>query len=259
MNVVATSYFDSYANYQIGYDIIETDRYNGKYKVRVYGVLNVTGYNISWSSGSARVGDASTGIGTSYSRGSYTLVQRDYDVYCDSSGNASLWFDGAINTTYKSGSCSGTAYFPHLARYPKLVSGSDFMDNTNPVYTITAYGDYSIRVKIEAGGNTQLITRDLASKNSQTYTLVLTDSERETLRNLMTGDTLAVRETVCAMNGNTELSVSYKDYTMTKSNRGARILVNGTWKEAIPYVGVNGQWKEAVTYIGVNNQWKEGI
>lgn len=135
----------------------------------------------------------------------------------------------------------------------------NFKDTENPTLDITAYNTYPLRVKLEAGGNPQLITRDLTGKGSQSYTIELTQEERDTLRSLMTGDYLNVRETVCAMSGNTELSASYKDYKMTKGNRGARILVNGTWKEAIPYVGVNGQWKEAISYIGVNGTWKEGI
>lgn len=260
MNVVGTSYFDTWANYQVGYDLLSTSVSGGYHTIRVYGVLNVTGNNISWSSGSARVSDNTVGIGTWYGRGSYTLVSKDINVYCDSSGNASIYVDGAINTSYKSGSCGGTAYLPHINRYPVLNSGSNFTDKTNPVYNITAYNSYALRVKIEAGGNTQLITRDLSSRGSQTYTLVLTDEERKTLRRLSPdGKTLAVRETVCAMSGSTELSVSYKDYTMTITKRPMKIRINGAWKEAYPYVRVNGEWKESIPHIKVNGTWKEGI
>ena len=131
-------------------------------------------------------------------------------------------------------------------------------DKTNPVFNITAYGTYPLRVKLEAGGNTQLITRDLSSRGSQTYTLVLTNEERKTLRRLSpNGKTLAVRETVCAMSGNTELSVSYKDYTMTIVKKPIKVMRNGTWVNAFPYVRVNGEWKEAKTYMRVNGSWKE--
>ena len=141
-----------------------------------------------------------------------------------------------------------------------LDSGSNFTDETNPVYKITAYGAFPIRVKLEAGGNPQLITRDLSTRDSTTYTLVLTDAERQTLKQLSSdGKTLAVRETVCAMSGNTELSFSYKDYTMTINQKYIKVRVNGTWKDAVPYVRVNGQWKEAKPYIRVNGTWKEGI
>ena len=219
MNVLGTSYFDNYANYQVGYDLLSTNTAGGYHTIRVYGVLNVTGNSIGWSSGSARVYDATVGIGTWYGRGSYTLVSKDINVYCDNAGNCSVYIDGAINTTYKSGSCGGTAYLPKINRYPVLNKGSNFTDESNPVYNITAYGTFALRVKIEAGNNPQFITRNLSSRNSQTYTLELTEEERNKLRALTpNNNSLKVRETVCAMNGNTEVAVSYKDYTMTIVN-----------------------------------------
>ena len=145
-----------------------------------------------------------------------------------------------------------------IARYPVLNSGSNFTDRTNPVFNITAYNTYSIRVKLEAGGNSSLITRNLTSKGSQTYTLVLTDEERKLLRSKSSdGKTLAVRETVCAMNNGSEISWSYKDYTMTIVRKPVKVMKDGSWVNAFPYVRVNGDWKEAKPYIRVNGSWKE--
>lgn len=59
------------------------------------------------------------------------------------------------------------------------------------------------------------------------------------------------------MSGNTELSVSYKDYTMTIVKKPIKVMRNGTWVNAFPYVRVNGQWKEAKPYMRVNGTWKE--
>ena len=156
--------------------------------------------------------------------------------------NASASASGTINVTHNNdGSLSGYAYasfnkggtssytpytsgvttdwtaLTTIARYPTLVSGSNFTDIQNPVFNISNPDTtHTVRVKIEAGGNTQLITRDLRVGFSGTYTLELTEAERNTLRALTPNSkTLAVRETVCAMNGNTELSASFKEYTMT--------------------------------------------
>lgn len=256
-NVVGTTYLNG-CNYQVGYDLLETKQAEGYHRIRTYGVLNVTNNYISWSRGTARVWDNTVSIGTYYSKGSYTLVSKDVDVYCDSQGRCSVYIDGSLNTTFVSGSTGGTAYLPDIPRYPVLNSGSNFTDRTNPVYNITAYGAYPLRVKIEAGGNTQLITRDLSSRGSQTYTLVLTNEERKTLRRLSPdGKTLAVRETVCAMSGSTELSASFKDYTMTIVKKPVKVMRNGTWVNAFPYVRVNGEWKEAKPYMRVNGSWKE--
>ena len=239
--------------------MLSTNTAGGYHTIRVYGVLNVTNNYIAWSSGSAMVNDNTVGIGTYYGKGSYTLVSKDYIVYCDSQGHASTWVYGSLNTTFVSGSTNGTAYLPDIQRYPILTSGKDFKDNENPVFNITAFGTYPIKVKLEAGGNASLITRNLTSKNSQTYTLELTDAERAALRELMTGDSLNVRYTVCALQNGNEISWSYKDYKMIKGSHYVKVRVNGVWKDAIPYIRVNGTWKEAVPYIRVNGTWKEGI
>lgn len=211
--------FDTYASYELSYDLLSQNIQSNYSTVRLYGTLHVTGNYVSWSSGSASVHTESGGIGTYYSRGDYLLIQRDFTFYHDNNGNFSSWIGGSISTTYKSGSTGGTMTLPKINRYPVLNSGTNFTDEGNPVYNITAYGTFPLRVKIEAGGNSQLIVRNLATKNSQTYTLELTNEERQTLRNLIpNSNSLKVRETVCAMSGNTELNVSYKDYTMTMVN-----------------------------------------
>ena len=120
-------------------------------------------------------------------------------------------------TPYSSGVTTDWTALTKIDRYPTLVSGSNFTDIQNPVYNISNPDTtHTVRVKIEAGGNTQLITRNLSVGFNGTYTLELTEAERNTLRALTPNSkTLAVRETVCAMNGNTELSANFKDYTMT--------------------------------------------
>lgn len=225
------------------------------------GAYSFWGYNNFgriWVEGAERTSGSTTAAVNAW--GDTYICSWTGDIYHNGDGSKIVAVGWAIDSGY-AGGCSNDVSFAltKINRYPVLNSGMNFKDTENPTLDITAYNTYPLRVKLEAGGNAQLITRNLTNKESQKYTIELTQEERDTLRGLMTGDTLPVRETVCAMSGNTELSASFKDYTMTRGNRGARILVNGTWKEAIPYVGVNGQWKEAITYIGVNNQWKEGI
>ena len=197
--------------------------------------------------------------------------------------NASAAAQGTINVTHNSdGNLSGYAYayftkggtssytpnsggvtnnwtaLTKINRYPVLSSGMNFTDRTNPTLGITAYGTYPIRVKLEAGGNSSLVTRDLTSKNSQSYTIQLTDAERKLLRSKSTnGKTVVVRETVCAMNGNTELSWSYGDYIMNIVRKPVKVMRDGSWVNAFPYVRVNGEWKEVKPYIRDNGSWKE--
>lgn len=136
------------------------------------------------------------------------------------SGYAYAYFAKGGSSAYAPASSGLTTDWTPLtaiARYPTLTSGSNFTDIQNPIYNISNPAAlYNVRVKLEAGGNTQLIIRDLPSNYRGTYTLELTESERNTLRALSPNSkTLAVVETVCAMSGNTELNASYKSYTMT--------------------------------------------
>lgn len=218
MIVVGTAYLNG-CNYQVGYDLLSQDTANNSSRVRFYGVLNVTNNYISWSRGTASVRNTSVGIGTYYSKGSYTLVTEEVTIYHNGNGDFGENLTGSLNTTFVSGTASGYYSLPHINRYPILTSGSNFSDEENPTLNFTSYGTFPIRVKLEVGSNTQLITRDLSNKNAKSYTIELTDEERETLRALTpNSNELTVRETVCAMNGNTELNYSYKDYKMTIVN-----------------------------------------
>lgn len=220
MNVVGTVYLNG-CNYQVGYDLLSQNTADNYSTVRFYGVLNVTNNYISWSRGTASVWGASSGLGTRYNRGSYTVVQQDANLYHDNNGNYSATLSGTLSTTFVSGTATGNFSLPKINRYPVLQSGQNFTDEENPTIKFTSYGTFPLRAKLEAGGNTQLIVRDLPSKTATSYTFELTDEEREKLRKLIpTSNSLQVTETICAMSGNKELSASPKVYTMT--------LVNGT-------------------------------
>ena len=244
--------------YALSYDLLSQSTANNTSTIRVYGVLKLPVY-ISWSRGSASVHTSSFGLATYYGAGNHTIGSVDITVGHNSDGTGSVYVGGSISTSYlMNGSCGGTIYLPKINRYPTLNSGSNFTDRTNPVFNITAYGTYPLKVKLEAGGNTNLITRNLTSKNSQTYTLQLTDAERKLLRSKSTnGKTVVVRETVCAMSGSTELSWSYGDYIMNIVRKPVKVMRDGSWVNAFPYVRVNGEWKEVKPYIRDNNSWKE--
>jgi uncharacterized lipoprotein YehR (DUF1307 family) len=132
-----------------------------------------------------------------------------------------------------SGSVStGWVELTKIARYSTISTADNFNDEGNPKITFTnpSGGYFSLRAKIEAGGNTQLIIRDL-SKTATSCTFELTENERNLLRNLCTtSNSLGVKFTICCMNGNTELSASYLDRTMTIVN-GNPIFNDFTYKD----------------------------
>lgn len=177
-----------------------TSTYTGQ-TVSVSGTINVTHNNDGNLSGYAF---------TTFTQGSSS------GGYCPSSGSVS----------------TGWVALTKIARYSTISTADNFNDEGNPTMTFTnpSGGYFSLRAKIEAGGNTSLITRDL-SKTATSCTFNLTEAERNLLRNLCTtSNSLAVRFTICCMNGSTELSASYLDRTMTIVNANP-IFENFTYQD----------------------------
>lgn len=217
MNVVGTSYFDTWANYQVGYDLISQSVANNTSTVRFYGVLNVTGNNISWGWANASVWGASTGIGTYYSRGSYTVVSQQVTLYHDNNGNYSATLSGTLSSSYKSGTASGTFSLPKIDRIAVVSSVTDFNDETNPSITFTNPAGFKINAYMEVNGTRIATITDIPSTSP--YTLELTEAQRNQLRQLCIGQTLTVRVGIATcIGGDTETNWSYKDKTMTLLN-----------------------------------------
>ncbi len=138
----------------------------------------------------------------------------------DGTKSFSASVEAGIYTYARNVSGSGSWSLTQIPRYSTIASADNFNDEQNPSITFSnpSGGYFSLRAKIEAGGNSQLITRNL-SKTATSCTFSLSDSERNTLRNLCSkSNSLSVRFTICCMNGSTELSASYLDRTMTIVN-----------------------------------------
>ncbi len=143
------------------------------------------------------------------------------DVYHNSDGTRAVGV--SLSTAIYTSSVSTDSdvwVLDTIPRYCSITSAPDFSDEDNPTITFTnpSGGYFPLRAKMEAGGNTQLITRDIPA-NSTSCTFSLSAEERNTLRNLCTNSkTLGVRFTICCMSGGSEVSASFLDRTMTIVN-----------------------------------------
>ena len=207
-------------SYILSYDLLSQSIGSNTSTIRVYGTISLPVY-ISWSRGSISVQGTSFGLGTYYSAGTYTIGYTDVTVYHNNDGTGSIYVSGSISTSYlMNGSCGGTVYLPQIARYSIIQSATDFNDEGNPSMTFTnpSNGYFGLKAKMEAGGNTELIARTL-SNTATSCTFNLTETERNTLRNLCTtSNSLPVRFTIVSMNGTSELNYSWLDRTMTIVN-----------------------------------------
>ena len=214
---LGTTYFDTYANYELSYDLLGQNAQGNYSTVRLYGTLHVTGNGISWSSGSASVHTESGGIGTWYGRGDHLLIQRDFTFYHDNNGNFSSWIGGSISTTYKSGSTGGTMTLPKINRQAIVTGATDFNDEGNPKITFTNPAGFRINARLEFSGT--YINRENIP-NTGSYTFSLTNEERELLRSkIPNSNSLTVREVIATCySGTTEGAWSWQDKTMTLIN-----------------------------------------
>ena len=217
MQVVATSYFDTWANYQVGYDLISQSVANNTSTVRFYGVLNVTGNNISWSWANASVWGTTWGLAGSYGKGSHTVVYEDVTITHRNDGTYSGTLSGTLSSSYTGGTASGTFTLPKIDRIAVVSAVTDFNDETNPTITFTNPAGFRINAFLKVGDTDIATASNIPSTG--TYTFSLTDAQRNQLRQLCTGQTLSVRVGIRTLNsGGTILGATYKDKTMTLVN-----------------------------------------
>ena len=151
-----------------------------------------------------------------------TVASGTKRIYHNSDGARSFGASAEAGIYYVAVNVSGSGSWelPRIARYSNISSADNFNDEQNPSMSFTnpSGGYFSLRAKMEAGGNPQLITRDISSTTTS-CTFNLSEPERNRLRALCTtSNTLSVRFTICCMSGSTELSASYLDRTMTIVN-----------------------------------------
>ena len=213
---------NSYGTYQyiLSYDLLSQSIGSNTSTIRVYGRLQLPVY-ISWSRGSVDINGVSFGLGTYYSAGTHNIGSTDITVYHNNDGTGSVYVGGSISTSYlMNGSCGGTIYLPQIARYSIIQSADNFNDEGNPTMTFTnpSNGYFGLKAKMEAGGNTEIISRTL-SNTATSCTFNLTEQERDLLRNLIpNSNSLPVRFTIVSMSGSSELNFSWLDRTMTIVN-----------------------------------------
>lgn len=165
-------------------------------------------------------------------------------------GNLTLSISYAGNSYQSYNSASKTIAIPVIDRYPVLTSAPNFNDEANPTikYT-TSLGmtGATVQACIAVDGSTKVPYRDVIVEDGQ-YTFELTESERNTLRNLIPNSkTLTVEftlrttesggtnhfsvleRTMTIVNGNPTFNVAYQDTnstTLAITNNDQQIIQN---------------------------------
>ena len=206
----------STASYELAYDLLGQNTIGNYSTVRLYGILHVTGYYISWSSGSASVHTSGLqGIGTRYNRGDHVLIQRDFTIGHDANGNLSAYIGASIRTTYVNGDCGGTLTLPRILRQANMTSANNVTDEENPSFNFSNPGNFDLIAELEINPtNTHLFSR--AIPNTGSYTFNLTSQERDTIREYLKNTNTATLRYL--LYSNNRQFVSYLDRTISMVN-----------------------------------------
>lgn len=173
--------------------------------------------------GTKHTGTASASINNNTSK---TLASGTDTIYHNNDGTKSFSFSFShnfsitfSNTWIGTKSGSGSATLNTIARYAEMTEiPSPFNDETTSLTVkFKNPGNFDLQFKIEAGGDTALITRNKPTKSSP-YTFTLSEDEKKKLRKKCTGNSLDVRFTVATYINGALSYWSYKDTKMSLIN-----------------------------------------
>lgn len=128
---------------------------------------------------------------------------------------------------------SGNITLDTIPRQATITSATDFDDTGTPSLTYSNAGGFTADAYLEfapVGSGTQIMRKGAITGKSGTYTFVLTDAERETLRAACTGVSMPVRYVLRTIIGGQEY-YSTLDRTMSMSD-AAPILGEVSYKDA---------------------------
>ncbi len=159
--------------------------------------------------------------------GSVTLGTTTYRVNHNADGSKSCTVTDVFNVNatidgsqVSSITASGNITLDNIPRQATITSATDFTDTGTPSLQYSNAGGFTADAYLEfapVGSGTQIMRRNAITGKSGTYTFVLTDAERETLRAACTGVSMPVRYVLRTFIGGKEYYSSL-DRTMSMSD-----------------------------------------
>ena len=212
--LAGTVYLDG-CNYQLQYDVLGQSVERNTTTVRLYGVLNVTNNYVAWDSSNKVWVHTSESpyFNTYYSRGTYTLIEADFEFSHDANGNLTVGIGYGIDTSFVSGYSIAYITFQQIKRFATITATPNSLtDEGTPYITFNNPGNATnLNVWLEVNPNSSHYAIRNLEITSGTYTWELTEQERNQLRaRLSTNNTGTIRLGLYSTQGNST-SASYKD------------------------------------------------
>lgn len=149
-------------NYEIAYDLLSQSIANNTSTVRFYGILHVTNNYIAWSSGSARVWSKTNGLGTRYNKGDHWVVQQDVTITHNADGTKkNLSVTGALNTSFVSGTASGTINLPTIPRASSVTATDAYVESATSINISRAASSFKHKITYSFEGLTGTVAENV--------------------------------------------------------------------------------------------------
>lgn len=152
-------------SYIIGYDLLSQNVENRYSTIRLYAQIEVKGYYISWSSGSASLYGNTFVLATQYNQGITTVFQKDVNIYHEADGSKTVYIDGSINTTYvMKGSCGGNITLPKIPVASTIGCSDFYIESSTNIVINSASNSFRHTLKYNFGS----LSGTIVEKTSQT-------------------------------------------------------------------------------------------
>ena len=252
------SAIDGYGNkFQLWAEETGTSQSNNTSTVHVWLDLWVAG-NVSSANVRVNVtGGQESSLGyQSWGAGGYRLKEATFTANHNPDGSGSAHVEGYFTGGLGTWNLSGNLQLTKISRQSTINSftGTDINSNFNATYT--AYTNYENRLRISIPNVVALQTFNNYASGTN---VKLSNSAKQQIKQYTSEKTVTLGGVIETWNGGTKIGDSSEINISVKIPKGVHIKVDGTWKEAVPYVRVNKEWKESIPHIKVNETWKEGI
>lgn len=262
---MGTATFSANGNYYIDVDAqLVSQNLAGNYSTIYWrvDVVKTYGYGFWGSTGIGNKGSADSSAGglwyagdLSYDfrngsmTGRWTMASGTFNVAHRADGNAEYYVNGSLTLAQLGSASSGTGWrsLPRLANVPDspVPAGFGAIDQTSIQYYFSGRGN---------GGSAILEWQALYQDATENGPQIPYWSNGGTpIGGLKPGH----RYNFWSRGRNAVGWGPWSSISSAKTIAGARVKVNGQWREAVPYVKVNGVWRLARPLVKVNGTWKK--
>lgn len=199
----------------------------------------------------------SGGTYSAFDRGNRQIASGTLEITHDTDGTKTIQispFTGWLYANHNYSSNGGSVTLTTIPRKATITAASDFTDQDNPSISFSNPGGFPMDVWLEPNPNGEHLCVKENIPNTGSYTWVLTDAERDALRNKCAGNSCTIRIGIYTYIGNTS-DADFKDkkFTIQESTATKPVvsmsvaLNNGSLSSAFSGLYIQGKSRVNIT------------